>query len=184
MLAVVNGRPAIAYRGTNSSLTYVRATDASGTSWGTPVNIAGAGVNPDISLDVVNGHPAIAFFDDTDDDLKYVRADDAEGSSWGAPICIASNGSVGQDASLTVARGLPAISYRGSASLKYVQAFDAAGGSWGTPMVIDSFPFNEYTSLAEVNGRAAISYYSAFLGLRYARFELQPVSLNWIAVEP
>ncbi|MFQ5858216.1 MAG: hypothetical protein ACE5LU_21645, partial [Anaerolineae bacterium] len=43
-LAVVNANPAISYYDlTNGDLKYVRATDASGSSWGTPVTLDSTG---------------------------------------------------------------------------------------------------------------------------------------------
>ncbi len=173
-LAVVNGNPAISYQ-TNGAgygdLKYVRATDADGTSWGTPVTVDASGLAGDYtSLQMVNGNPAISYHEDSADDLKYVRATDANGATWGTPVAV-DTGSVGGHTSLEVVNGYPAISYYDSVGndLKYVRAADAGGTNWGTPVTADASG-GQYTSLAVVNGNPAISYYE-FGGnnLRYVR---------------
>ena len=87
-LAVVDGCPAVAYHDfASGNLKYVRATDAAGTTWGAPLTVGSIGDNlspydnPHPSLAVVDGHPAVAYYDTTNDDLKYVRAQDAAGTS-------------------------------------------------------------------------------------------------------
>ncbi len=126
------------------------------------------------SLAIINGNPAISYFDESNFDLKYVRASDASGGSWGIPVTVDSAGNVGLDTSLAVVNGNPAISYYDSANqdLKYVRANDASGGSWGTPVTVDSAGdvgvYN--TSLAVVNGNPAISYCdNTNYDLKYAR---------------
>ena len=60
--------------------------------------------------------------------------------------------------------------------LKYVQALDANGAAWTTPLVLESGQFNEYSSLAEVNGAPGIAYedYSGVGALRFAVPVLPP----------
>ncbi|HUW94219.1 MAG TPA: hypothetical protein VMW58_00380 [Anaerolineae bacterium] len=166
-LAVVDGRPAIAYYGTNADLKYVWAGDATGSSWRTPVTADSSGnLGEYASLAVVDGHPAIAYYDYSPNyDLKYVRASDATGSSWGMPLTVDSGGWVGEYASLAVVDGHPAIAYYddgASYDLKYVRATDATGSSWGTPLTVDSTgTVGWYASLAVVENRPAIAYYDA-----------------------
>ncbi|MEO6315755.1 MAG: hypothetical protein ABIO53_12470 [Chitinophagaceae bacterium] len=97
-LFVVNGNPAMAfYDATRTNLVFVRATDASGASYGTPVTLDSIGsVGQYISLQIVNGNPAIAYYDVTNTDLKYVRATDASGTAWGTPLSIDVTVTVGQ----------------------------------------------------------------------------------------
>ena len=91
----------------------MRANNPSGTTWGTPVIADGAnGVGTYISLQVVDGNPAISYKDDTNLDLKYVRANDPSGTTWSTPLTLDSLGAVGADTSLQVVSGNPAISYR------------------------------------------------------------------------
>ena len=62
------------------------------------------------SLAVVNGKPAMSYYDVTNDDLKYVGANAAGGADWGTPVTLDSTGTVGQYTSLVVVNGKPAIS--------------------------------------------------------------------------
>ncbi|MCD6282276.1 S8 family serine peptidase [bacterium] len=164
-LAIVNGNPAIAYYDySKGDLKYARANDADGSSWGIRITVDGldSGVGYDVSLAVVNGNPAISYYDWTNYDLKYVRANDAVGYTWGTPVTVDSTGWVGEYTSLAIVNGNPAISYYDETyySLKYVRASDADGSSWGSPVTVDSAGLvGWYTSLAVVNGNPAISYY-------------------------
>ncbi len=173
-LLVVNGNPAISYfDGTyyNYDLKYVRASDASGSAWGTPVTVDRANaLGSFASLVVVNGNPAISHVSCYD--LKYVRAFNASGSAWGDPVTVDSDGHAGEYSSLAVVNGRPAISYFDEANrdLKYVRATDASGAAWSSPVTIDSagsVGFN--SSLVVVNGNPAISYFKAGGDLKYVR---------------
>jgi hypothetical protein len=164
-LAIVNGHPAMSYFETlDGTLKFVRATNADGTAWGTPITID-SGDGRFCSLAVVGNHPAIAYFDTTYADLKYVRATDATGAIWGAPVTVDSTGFVGQTPSLLVVDGNPAIAYYDATNndLKYVRAADASGLTWGVAVTLDSTGVytGNYNSLAVVNGHPAISYFDA-----------------------
>jgi hypothetical protein len=177
-LQVINGNPAISYYDvTNGDLYYARATDASGTTWGTPVKVDGVSTNVGqyTSLAVVNGIPAISYYDVTNGDLYYVQASNADGSTWAnAPVKLdgASNNS-GQYSSLAVVNGNPAISYYNvsTADLYYVRANDVNGSGWGTPKQLDATgTVGTYTSLCVVDGNPAISYYDGTnAALKYIR---------------
>ena len=181
-LAVVNGNPAIAYYysgngyGTDdTALRYARAYDANGAAWDNPVTVDSP-VLMDYysnSLAVVNGNPAIAYYDADNRNLKYVRAKDAEGDSWEIPIIVDGSGDVGGYAFLTVVSGNPTISYydQTNDSLKYVRADDADGSLWGTPVTVDGTTHSaHFTCMAVVNGNPAISYYDgANYDLKYVR---------------
>jgi hypothetical protein len=177
-LVVVNGNPAISYYDVaNGDLKYVRATDANGTTWGAPVTTDGAVANVGqyTSMVIVNGNPAISYYDVSNTDLKYVRATDANGTVWGAPVIVeASAGNVGEYTSLVVVNGNPAISYydNSNTDLKYVRATNANGTAWGTIITIEPTANNvgQYSCLKIINGNPAISYYDAGgLDLKYVR---------------
>ncbi len=176
-MKLVNGNPAIAYYdGSNTDLYYVRATDASGTTWGTPVavHISTGNVGQWISLCIVNGNPAISYYDAPNGDLYYVRATDANGTSWGTPVAVYTTGNVGLTNSMAVINGNPAIAYYdfSNSDLYYVRATDANGATWGSPVAVHTSTGNvgQYTSLCAINGNPAISYIDATNGdLYYAR---------------
>lgn len=176
-LAVINGRPAIAYRdAANGDLLYMRAFDASGAVWPeSPVRIAGAvaDVGRFASLADVNGRPAVAYYNGSTGDLEYVRSNDANGSSWPTPILVdGAADDVGRYASLEVISGVPAISYQvpNSGQIRYAWAGDTDGTTWSTVTVDGSVAqYSEYTSLASVLGKPAIAYRNNPAGnLRYA----------------
>jgi hypothetical protein len=174
-LAVVNGNPAISfYSATGTSLKFIRASDVNGTSW-PPTSIAAAPIVGNVgqytSLEIVNGFPAISYYDVTNLDLKYVRATDVNGTAWGTPISVDATGSVGQHTSLKIVNGNPAISYYDltNTDLKYVRATDVSGTVWGTPIIVDAAA-GQYSSLAIVDGNPAISYHvNSLSALRYVR---------------
>ena len=177
-LAVVNGFPAIAYYDvTNVRLMYVRATNANGTAWGTPVvadDPAGTiNVGNFNSLVVINGNPAIAYYDVSNGDLKYVRSTDANGAVWGAPAILDAAGNTGQHLSMAAVAGNPAISYHDATTgfLRYIRANDVTGTAWGTPVSVSTATVTgQYTSLAVINGNPAISFYDvANQDLKYVR---------------
>jgi len=167
--ALVNGNPAICHQGDGGTLTYVRAGDATGSTWGTPIVVDGSAASPmHTSLAVVNGCPAISYYDSTLGNLMYVRANDPSGATWGTPVALDSAGDVGARTSMAVVDGNPAISYldKTNEDLKYIRASDASGSSWGAPMVLDGEGAERIgdadTSLAIVNGTPAIAYTGMF----------------------
>lgn len=177
-LQVVNGNPAIAYyNNTNGDLSFIRATDADGTTWAAPQTLDGAtgdDVGSYLSLQIVNGCPAISYYDVTHGYLKFIRAADASGTVWNAPITVDATGSVGLYTSLQIVDGYPAISYYDDidGSLKFVRATDASGIAWGTPLIIDGTTDNvgQYTSLQVAGGNPAIAYYDVTNGnLKFVR---------------
>ena len=177
-LAIVDGFPAVSfYDPINYDLVYVRATNAEGTAWGTAVTLDN-GVSSDSrgrysTLLVVEGRPAVAYYNTLAGELMYVRANDASGTSWPAPQVVDTDGNNGRHASMCLIDGRPAIGYQNwtNGNLRYVRANDAAGSSWGTPQTLDSGDDTGYNvSLASVNGVPAISYLTKKTGKSELRF--------------
>jgi hypothetical protein len=162
-LVVVNGNPASScYDSSNGDLKYVRAADPNGATWNTPVTVdafGGFDVGGHNSLAIVNGNPAIAYLDNTNQNLKYVRASDANGTSWGAPLIVDAPGNTGEHPSLSVVNGNPAICYcdTSNGKLRYARATDSNGTSWGAPVDLDNANSSPITLLV-VNGKPAVSY--------------------------
>jgi uncharacterized delta-60 repeat protein len=94
------------------------------------------------STAVVNGHPAMAYYDATAKDLRYVRATDARGLAWGTPVTVDSGGDTGLFPSLDIINGNPAISYYDATNgcLMFVRATDSSGVFWADPVVADANP--------------------------------------------
>lgn len=176
-MRIVNGRPAVAFLdASNGDLKFIRANDANGTAWGTPITVDSAGnVGAAISMEIIDGQPAITYHDYTNGDLRYIRATDADGTTWGSSQTLDSTGIVGRFTSMAVVNGYPAISYHDASNgdLRYIRAQDATGSTWGTPATVDSSGTNVtglHTSLAVVDGMPAIAYYdSSVQDLRFVR---------------
>lgn len=192
-MAIVHGRPAIAYYDfTGGNLKFVRANDSLGSTWGAPVSVDVTNdVGAHASLAVVSNNPAISYYDSTNGDLKFVRANDSDGANWGTPVVVDAPGSVGSFSSLAVINGFPAISYYDvtNGDLKFVRAIDSIGSAWGAPKLLDT---NEnvgmYTSMAVINGNPAIGYFDVTnADLKYVRASDaygaawdMPVNVDWV----
>jgi len=125
------------------------------------------------SLAMVDGTPAISYYDDVNDNLRYVHATDLFGGSWGTPLTLDSAGDTGRFTSLKVVSGNPAVAYYDVTvkRLRYVRSLDADGTAWGAPVTVASpVTTGEHCSLEVVAGAPAISYYDFDNGeLRYVR---------------
>ncbi|MCB1221033.1 MAG: PQQ-binding-like beta-propeller repeat protein [Planctomycetales bacterium] len=173
-LEVVDGFPAVAYYDDwSAALSYVRATNAQGSAWGSPIQLDSIDTGYYCSLAVVDGFPAISYQATDTYDLKYVRATNAQGSAWGTPLAIDTVDSVGWYTSLAVVDGNPAISYFNDTSddLMYIRASNAQGSAWGSPQAVDTAgSVGWFTSMLVVDGNPAISYHKPANGyLRYVR---------------
>ena len=166
-LRVVNENPAIAYEGRNlDGVAYMRALDADGDSWGSPLWITAYGFP---SMAVVNNKPAICY--NVEPGFRYVRALDAYGTVWGGPVAVDQTGTFIPYNSIAIINGHPAISYTGVineppyACLRYVRANDPNGETWEAPLILDSSTedfVGKHCSLAAINGRPAISYVTLY----------------------
>ncbi|MBK8038243.1 MAG: choice-of-anchor D domain-containing protein [Verrucomicrobiaceae bacterium] len=168
-LFVVDGHPAIAYReggGVGGRLKYVRANDMWGQAWGTPVVVSEL-KSSFITLQVVDGKPAIAFFATEEKDLCFVRARDVTGTNWGTVLTVASSGNVGFHASMVIANEKPAILCLDltNNSLVYFRATTENGSSWAAGVVVSAssnkkgiLSANSHPRLSIVSGRPAVCY--------------------------
>lgn len=131
--------------------------------WDVPIVIESAGdVGADLSLSLVGGHPAIAYYDKTNQTLKY-RISSDYGDTWSPPVVVAGAGNEGVECALLEVDGAPTIAYcrRDDDILRFVRANDAAGTAWLAPVVVDGLVGDGSgdCSLAVVNGQPAISCY-------------------------
>lgn len=162
-LRVIDGRPAIAFV-ESGKLYYIRADDATGSSWPSGGGTQITGATPQyFDFLEVDGRPALVWHHNNTD-LAYLRADDSTGSAWtGTVLYPDTTGNVGYQPSIAIVDGYPAIAYKDqtNTSLKYVRATNAAGSAWGTPVTVNNDAnTGDRCSLAVINGNPAISYQS------------------------
>jgi PKD repeat protein len=167
-LVVVSGNPAIAsgiYD--NDSVKYVRAEDTSGDAWGGSQVIGSArfrmgppDCNIGLTLEVVNGNPAVAYVDHDTKAIAFNRALDPDGAAWGSPVVVEPVDSSYCYPVMALVNGRPAICYQEDfGSFYYARALDDDGASWGGPSVFDCDDFMYSCSLAEVPAHPAIAYF-------------------------
>jgi hypothetical protein len=189
-LAIINGHPAIAYQAEDAldegDLKYVRSSGSTGAAagdWNSFVLVdtpGQTGYSP--SLLEVAGHPAICYHDETSESLKYVRSTSASGDSpvdWSEIIVVDNDGMVGNDTSMAIVDGNPAISHYRDISgteghLKYARSTTPTGtnaADWSQIVTVDSSArVGWHSSLVVVDGNPAISYYDLTNDvLKYAR---------------
>jgi hypothetical protein len=177
-LIVANGSPAVAYLktsgSTNNYAAFVRADDMDGTTWGTPQYVTFIEeCSGFISAAIVNGFPAISWYNGSYSTLVYIRATDGDGASWGPPVePDPTIGDIGAYTSLTCVNGQPVICYRDSFNgyLRFIAATDGVGNSWLNPQLVDTQVYaGEYASMCAVGNRLAIAYRDVSNGmLRFA----------------
>jgi hypothetical protein len=172
-LALIDGNPALSYTQGffDNGVKYIRSSTATGASpldWSTPVTVDATSMFFYASLAEVDSNPALCYFDSTHGALLYARSTTTDGGDigdWTERVTVNAMGSPGQHSSLAVVGGNPAISYLGNPDLHYVRSTSATGGDPGdwlaVPDVVDTEGAGWYTSLAEVDGKPAISYRNA-----------------------
>ena len=115
------------------------------------------------SIAIINGHPAISYYDNDHGDLKYIRAADAQGVTWGQPVTVTSAGNVGASTSLAIVNNTPAISYQdnNTKNLMFIRSDTSDGTTWpAIPIIVDATAqVGNTTNLLIVNGQPAIAYY-------------------------
>ena len=179
-LATIDGHPAIAYAiESSNAVYYVRALDAQGATWGTPVQLSASDSIVFANLIEVNNRPALTFetrFNAAgvqSNSVWYAVANDATGASWNAPqqldyiVNTNSAGVGGYTPRLIMANTLPAVVYSRhyenphSYSLHFRRAGAIHGtGPWGSDVTIftnagvlfSSVPF----AVHEVDGHPAV----------------------------
>jgi hypothetical protein len=173
-LEVVAGQPAISYYYYDGpALKFVRALDSTGATWGTPLVVDNSGnTGQESCLAIVNGLPAISYRNGGGGELRYVRGSNAEGTAWEAPLVLDTINNTGFSSSLVVVNTFPAISYYDGtdADLRYIRALDVNGDTWSAPLTLDgqTDAAGDYSSMAIIGGKPAITYYNGLNGdLRY-----------------
>jgi len=167
-----NGFPAIAVSdaGASGLVYYVSSTKtgSQASDWSNPVLVDSTATAGDyLSLAVINGVPAISYYESVGGDLLYAVSDSADGKfadDW-TSVTVDSTGDVGLYTSLFEVDGSPAISYYDGTNtdLKYAYASTSTGssaGDWSDITVVSSTnAVGRGTSLKVVDGAPAIAYY-------------------------
>ncbi|MFO1511889.1 MAG: hypothetical protein U1F83_03090 [Verrucomicrobiota bacterium] len=142
---LVSGNPALLAANFGNTLYFLRASDSTGSSWGTPAVVFTAPGNlVSISLAMVSGRPAYAAI--ASNTVFYARANDTNGSSWPAPaIAVARNvtNNLPNGSVTLLDTGRPFIGYMtqvGQSSpnsqLLFAQGADASGSGWDPSQAI------------------------------------------------
>lgn len=165
---VADGAPAMAYYDTaTADLNFAQSSDPLGLdaeSWTiTPVDTDGdVGQSPSLAL--VDGQPAISYYDASHGNLKYARRTEA-GGAWETDT-VDDNTNVGEQTSLAVVAGNPAIAYYDGANghLKYCRATTSTGfgpGAFWTITTAHNIAdvTGYYPDMTEIDGRPAIAHH-------------------------
>ncbi|MCB1185836.1 hypothetical protein KDL29_01605 [bacterium] len=176
-VADIAGHPAIAYRrDEDEALRYAWSsteTGAAAADWTDLAIPALFTAGRFCSLADINGRPAISFRGENDNfgyELHYAISSNSSGSSpgnWNV-IVLDPTEDVGYHTSLALINDRPAIAYGtfDARDLYYIRSSSldgAAAEDWSTPVAIDhdgSGTLGYDCSLAEVDGRPAVSYYA------------------------
>jgi len=175
-LAVAGGYPAIAYfahEAGSGELRFARSMTSDGTAglWLVSTVDSGAGeVGLYCSMSIVDGRPAISYYDDGTGVLKYAINDNANG---GGEWTIATVGANDPGfTSLHVVDGYPAIAVASGGALRLWQAdtVDGTGGSWSYETVAMPGWLGSNSCLNNCDGQPSIAYYDPDASiLRFAR---------------
>jgi hypothetical protein len=158
-LKEVNGQPAMLYKQTLSDRLDIARYN--GSSWDvTSIDEPNIGVTG--GLEIVVGRPAVVY-GKGGDGLVYRRSSNESGTVWGKPkVTIESSSSVNW-LDMAIVDGRPAVAYRTvSNDIMYAIASDSKGNLWpaGNIKTVDTgMTGGQRLSLAEIDGRPAISYW-------------------------
>lgn len=168
-IKIVDGFPAISYTDFSGSaaLKFVRALDANGDTWDSPITVVSGNNGIMASMDIVNGNPAIAYLSSNLVRTYYVRANDSVGSTWGLPYTLASWFSTSWDycdPSLKVICGVPMVVYSWirttSTRVTYLSVGNNADGtSFSRTEIFNGFR-SKFFNLVELNDSPAFLSYN------------------------
>lgn len=188
-MSIINGQPVVAFmhrtgylNGGLCELFYQRATDYVSNLWQAPFSLAtNIHPTPGLSLQLVEGNPAMTFLDQNND-ITYLRASDDLGSLWPLPNILLPMLNANSFLDLQIVNGKPTLAaahydfYSGvfHAQLSYFTSIDLYGNTWNSPLPIENWIYSSYihpdVSLSIVQGMPAILYNDAISdNLKYTR---------------
>ena len=116
-LVIQNGNPAVAYTTSAGVLYFIRATDATGTAWGSRGTAIASGVNSRPVAGDSGVLPAIVTHDFANNRLQYSRATNAAGTTWAATLALTgSNTARAEHWDFATVNGQPAVVFSASAA--------------------------------------------------------------------
>jgi len=152
-LAVVEGRPAIAYETARDGIHFVRALDAFGDAWGATTQVYNSSV-ADVALRVVDGRPCVAIA--TGSDLYFVRASNEVGSAWLSARELSSEDADAVD--LHVVSGYPVVAFTGSEGVFTRTATDTSGTAWAPVEQVAYGAPDSTIALTALGNRTVVAY--------------------------
>ena len=158
---IVNGNPAFVYLDATSRLMYVRATNAAGTAWGTPVVLETAASSfGNSNLEIINGKPAVAYsITGSSIDVRFKTAIDANGDTWNSFVTVNSSLLTQSDVTLCNLNNRAAIAFRyNSNGTIYYSLSNTTLNSFGSPVLVASAVSANHINIKVVNSNPAISY--------------------------
>ena len=178
-MAIADGKPAIAWLDTtNNHAMYLRATTSTGANaldWpSSSLNVSGGEFAASrLDMAIINGNPAITFFDGNLLGLKYVRANTADGimgADWPLALSIEGGHFEGADwHALAEVGGFPAIAYEDvefNGVTTFRRALTSNGSDWGPAIRVAPDVNNptdnatNWTKLYELNGLPVVTVYN------------------------
>jgi PKD repeat protein len=165
-MRTVHGNPALCHIQQQNSHTvwYQRAADANGADWNSAGAIdegfLGNGYGGgECSMAVINGNPAVCFFDYNAKQLRFIRANDADGNSWGSEQILDDSAQAGRYCKLAEAGGRAYIVYYIESAIKLmaIHAADANASTWHAPELIAELP-TAYIDAAEISGQSSAAF--------------------------
>ena len=187
-LAEINGKPAVSYqysRGGQGNLQYAISENADGLGNWTIVTVeSGSTTGMFTTLLDVNGYPAIAYYDGQLRYAKYARSADPNGLSGWSVYNVDTAPNTGRYITMALIMGRPAIAYQrivtGTTWLRFALSDTPEGtGGWRFN-IADAESDAMQLSLAEVDGKPAVSYYDAkTTSLKYVANDSPDGRGNW-----
>jgi hypothetical protein len=167
--------PMVAWYETNStSLYFSRASSADGSVWPAPVQVVNhSDVGRYCSLGLVNGNPAISYYNAGTRNLEFIRATNSFGVfNSAARVVVDGAAGAGRYSSLATIQGRPAMACYYTQgilnSIVFYRASDINGAAWGPRREVaatsQALGNERLVALAEVNGLPAIAYFDLAAG--------------------
>jgi PKD repeat protein len=177
-LTVINGMPAATFcdaaGGFSGNTWYARATNSTGTVWGSKHKVSANGQTGFCTnlLALSNGTPCAGVLRTAGldiDQMQFALANDTSGTVWNPPIPVGDGKRIiGLSYGLAVVAGRPAMAYydKDAGKVMFMRAKDASGLSWNTPVEVGAAgQAGGNLSLAVINSLPVIAYTDTASGL-------------------